>query len=73
MGDHCSFSSNDNNQTNPLYVILSGERSSQSNFCGLSASEQAKARGFSRSGIWLKISVAFHRNVTFASASHQNS
>ena len=36
-------------------------------------SEQAKARGLSRSGIWLKISVAYQRKVTFTVASHQNS
>ena len=36
-------------------------------------SEQAKARAVRRSGIWLKISVACQRNVTFSVASHQNS
>ena len=40
------------------------DRRPKSNFCGLSVSEQAKVRGFSRSRIWFKISVAYHRNVT---------
>ena len=36
-------------------VILSGERSSQSNFCGLSVSEQAEAQGiFAEAGYGLK-------------------
>ena len=56
-----------------LYVILSAGRHEcrpKSNFCGLSLGEQAKARAFWRSGIWLKISVACQRNVTFTVESH---
>ena len=59
-----------------LYVILSVGRHEcrpKSNFCGLSASEQAKARGLSRSGIWLQILVACGWNVTFVKAGHPNS
>ena len=35
-------------------------------------SEQAKARAFWRSGIWLKILVAFQRDGTFPVKSHSN-
>ena len=49
------------------------DRQPKSNFCGLSVSEQAEARGYCRSGIWLQISVACLLNVTFVKASHPNS
>ena len=49
--------SNKISKTKPLYVILSGERSSKSNFCEVN--NGAEAQGVSRSGIWLEISVAF--------------
>ena len=54
-------------------VILSGERSSQSNFCGLSVSEQAEARGiFADAGYGLKSWWLFTGNVTSPVVSHQN-
>jgi hypothetical protein len=59
-----------------LYVILSGgrrKRRPKSNFCGLSVSEQAEARAVRRCGIWLEISVACLRDVTFSVESHPNS
>ena len=49
------------------------DRRPKSNFCGLSASEQAKARATRRSGIWLQILVAFGWDVTFVKAGHPNS
>ena len=48
-------------------------RRPKSNFCGLSEANKQKREAFSRSGIWLQISVAYQRNVTFVAVSHGDS
>ena len=66
--------SNAYREAKPLFVILSEGRHEcrpKSNFCGVN--NGAKAQAFGRSGIWLQISVACYRNVTFVAESHQNS
>ena len=52
----------DDNQTNPLYVILSGEkrlRFAESKFCGVN--NGAKPRSECDEGIWQGVWVAFYR------------
>ena len=63
-------------QTNNQPVILSGENCVTVFVVELPRVERKRTSGSarrSRSGIWLGISVAYQRNVTFSVASHLNS
>ena len=64
--------SNDNNQIKNQHVILSEARSAKSNFCGLSVSEQAEARGILPMRDMAQNLGDFLHDVTFTVVSYRD-